>query len=1188
MSRSLQRLLGLILLFCTAASTASEPWRNPMYLPGDGYWQQRFRVQVQNGRAQPLEGWPVSVAMPPETAGTPAQAVRLCNASGQELLFNLLSAQGEPVSTGPIPAGTTMTIPVECAASQSAVFWVYFDNRSAWEVPDMLSKRAGLLNGDVEQGSGDRPAGWTHDAGDEQHRATWCDGVAQSGCRSLKTVVSTGAEHTWISTRQPGIAILGGAKYRMRAWVKADQVKGQAGWYIHVGTAKQGMLISPMLMGGGGTYDWKQVQAEFTAPESADRASVGTVLRGTGTAWFDNVSLECQDFLEPAQSADAERSSATRSAGGGVEVKVDRPERMDLRVVGRASGWLAEAGRSADRRAVIQACNFGQEARGGLVCVDVARLNYRLHGCLRSESLRLFDGDRPVPFVLSGQSLLFQQDLPGRTLHRWELYFSEQAGQAATGTAPLALESRNLAANGSFESGTTLPEGWMLSGGGKAGEGPVFAVDSPGAAGQGDRCAKFHVPAQTPRGWRGWTQRVAVHAGREYLVSAWIKAQDLSEGTVGIHLHLADAQGKLCRDNGITSVGPNVRGTGQWTHISRILRMPDDAASMTLHLTMNQSGTLWHDGVLVAEVTSGSMVALEGRPVAGEGLKVWPLNPIVKVFPDEPVPAEPQPVSLLLAANEKEALQLCVRSGKKLARLRVELEPLAGPGGARLDDLQIDRVGYVPIDYPTNYYQSDSPAWHRKVPTRNPGCDGWTGLWPDPLLPLASLDLEPNFTQAVWITIGAGAQARPGQYTGRVRLVQQGQELAAVPVAVRVADFSLPEERHVAAIYDVRLGNREHWGGSEREWHAQVAEFMGQRRLCGDHIRPEPEIRYVEGRVQADFTAFDEAAERHFGQWKMPFAYMPHMFYLFGWGHPPGKKFGEWPYPGEPPFEGADRAKLRPEFKTAYQACLRAFWEHVQQKGWQEKFVFYISDEPYDRHEHIRQQMKALCDMVHEVDRAIPIYSSTWHYVPDWQGYLDVWGIGHYGVVLPEKMAELKASGARIWFTTDGQMCTDTPLCATERLLPHYCWKYGAQAYEFWGVGWLTYDPYRFGWHSYIHQSGEPGKTTWVRYPNGDGFLLYPGKPIGREGPISSIRLEQAREGVEDYEYLWLLNERLVKAKQAGRDTSAAEAALAEAARLVEIPNAGGRYTSRNLNDPDEVLRVKRLLGTAIEQLGAR
>lgn len=224
--------------------------------------------------------------------------------------------------------------------------------------------------------------------------------------------------------------------------------------------------------------------------------------------------------------------------------------------------------------------------------------------------------------------------------------------------------------------------------------------------------------------------------------------------------------------------------------------------------------------------------------------------------------------------------------------------------------------------------------------------------------------------------------------------------------------------------------------------------------------------------------------------------------------------------------------------------------------------------------------------MIHEVDPKIPIYSSTWHHQPAWDDALDIWGVGHYGVVPTEKLAEIRSRGGRIWFTTDGQMCTDTPFCAVERLLPHYCFQYGAQAYEFWGVSWHTYNPYAYGWHKYIWQTGEPGDSYWIRYPNGDGFLIYPGGPIGRDGIVSSIRLEQAREGVEDYETLWLLRERIASSKTSGRDTAAAEQALADAARLVTIPNAGGRYSSKILPDPDAVLRAKEAVSRAVEALG--
>ena len=94
---------------------------------------------------------------------------------------------------------------------------------------------------------------------------------------------------------------------------------------------------------------------------------------------------------------------------------------------------------------------------------------------------------------------------------------------------------------------------------------------------------------------------------------------------------------------------------------------------------------------------------------------------------------------------------------------------------------------------------------------------------------------------------------------------------------------------------------------------------------------------------------------------------------------------------------------------------------------------------------------------------------------------------------------------------------------------------------------------------------------------------MYPGGPIGHDGPVSSIRLEQAREGVEDFEYLRLLSGLRERALAAGKDAPGA-AALEQARKLVPIPNAGGRFSTRILPDPDAVLEVRDALARAIEE----
>jgi hypothetical protein len=51
------------------------------------------------------------------------------------------------------------------------------------------------------------------------------------------------------------------------------------------------------------------------------------------------------------------------------------------------------------------------------------------------------------------------------------------------------------------------------------------------------------------------------------------------------------------------------------------------------------------------------------------------------------------------------------------------------------------------------------------------------------------------------------------------------------------------------------------------------------------------------------------------------------------------------------------------------------------------------------------------------------------------------------------------------------------------------------------------------------------GKSTdemWLQELHGDGLLVYP----LQDGSIGSIRLANLRDGLEDYEYLWLLGKR--------------------------------------------------------------
>ncbi|MGQ9503691.1 MAG: glycoside hydrolase domain-containing protein [Thermogutta sp.] len=1166
------------------------PWHHPLYLPWGEYWRSRVHLVYHNDLSRDLAGYPLalrivssdvkSAAASPAIpiAGRDVREIRVCTREGTELLWAAYDPNMAPISEGPLPVEGWLVVPIACPASATSELFVYFDNPKAGEVPDYFSAKPRPINCGMEQGEGPTPTGWQHDPGDGERRAYWSDENPHSGKKCLAIEVKPGAKPSWIATRQRNIAVIPGARYRLQAWVRAQDVEGYAGWYVHVGNEENEMIIAPTISAGEGTYEWKLVETEFAAPDTATIASIGTVLWGTGHAWFDDVQWDELDNKSQRVTVDPVESCALSEG--------------DL-----LQDWMAggEPAKSAAQRLHLQLLNFeANPIQSLLVCVNASTLGGRQSLSSDLGCPGIYAGKNSIHPFRVGPFLVWSDSLPPKSrVHRYiyleDVVSAERKGQnnrfdeALAGYLRLLNGEKNLVRNPSFETGETAPEGWMPSGGSE--QGVRFSVDSATKDGLGHRAARLDVSPGTRAAWRGWQQKIAVKPGNTYLIAGWLRCQEL-KSAAQIHIHFHDRQGQLVKSGGMTSVGPGVSGTQDWTLVSGLAKVPKDATTLTLHLTMNTTGTLWHDGIVVAEMITVSHVNKEAAPLGNDTFVAWQVPSVVKVFKEDPPVLGQRSIRASAAKGEWEAIQLAVRSGSSLPEVQVEVVPPRCESQERLDQYDVAVVGYVPIDYPTNYYRFDGPEWHRKLPQGVPGSDGWAGWWPDPLLPQRQFALPAETTQAVWIIFRIPQAVPAGDYQGSVRFRKGERILTEIPLTVHVWDFALPQKTTFPAIYDVRLGpGRDHWGKTFDELYPEIVRFMAERRLCPDKIRPDPVIEYRDGRVRADFSEYDKVAQWYFGELGLPVTYSPHMFYLFGWGFPPRDFLGETPYAGERPFTNANRRHLRPEYKAAYQACLKTYWEHMKQQGWSQNVVLYISDEPFDHLPEIREQMIALCEMIREVDPQIPIYSSTWHHVPDWDGSITLWGLGHDGRVPPEKLRALREDGANVWFTTDGQMCTDTPYCAVERLLPHYCFHHGVSAYEFWGVAWTTYDPYRFGWHSFIPQSDRPDNRYWVRYPNGDGFLIYPGRPIGYSGLVSSIRLEQAREGVEDYEYLRLLKTASEGLPITDPGRQRAVNILATAAQLVPIPNAGGRYSTKILPNPKLLDEIREEVAQAIEQI---
>ncbi len=899
----------------------------------------------------------------------------------------------------------------------------------------------------------------------------------------------------------------------------------------------------------------------------ARAATTVFVYAGNAAAWA------VPDFL-PAKYTD--RAAGPGNAGLGVSL--GGVERLQLKP---ARPITPRTGPDWQNWAEVRVRRFSDEAgSNALVRVNLRKALARLPKVPRDSAacVASSDGTELTSYGLGrGVDLLFST----RLLPLTEAIFQVGFGPGSPPEAASALEdygrllagSANMAANGSFENGSDVPDRWVKpDNGGPHRVSAGFSSD----ARFGKRSLELTVLENAREDWVGWDSReIPVKPGATYLLSGWLKGIKL-QGWATIHAHFHDAHGALTKSGAMVSTQPTVSGDSDWVNSKGFFQAPPDAATIQLHLTMNTRGTVRHDGIVLCEVVDGEVAGVHSLAAkgAGSGLHVWEVNPLVKVFPDTPPLAQAGGVSVELGRNEYQAVQLALRIGAgDTTRVSIAVSPLKGPGGVQLPPVKVERVGYVPVDYPSAYYSTEVADRYRKVPRGAGATDGWAGWWPDPLAPGSSVELSTGQTQPIWLTVHAPKLAAPGNYRTEVLLSAGSKDSVRIPLRVQVLPFTLPAQGRLRAIFDFRFGPGGGFGSGadSTEDYRKWIRFIAEHRLGINEIQPAPNFSYHEGKVTMDAAGFDETARLCFDELGMNVAYTPQFFYMFGWAYPPKKLFGLEPF--------------TPEWTAALQQAYRLFTDHIRQKGWYDRFVYYVSDEPHYQHDFVVEQMKKLCALVHEVDSAIPIYSSTWRHCPAWDDSLDLWGIGQYGCFPVEEMQRLQRAGKQMWFTCDGQMATDTPFLATERLLPYYCFKYGVRGFEFWGLAWWTYNPWQVGWHQFIRQSDEGKKYYWVRYPDGDGYLAYPGKPVGLDGPASTIRLEQIRQGLQDYDALALLAELAAKAKEAGRPSAAAERALALARDLVVIPNAGGLLSTEILPNPDRIPDVRKAVNAALIRL---
>lgn len=556
---------------------------------------------------------------------------------------------------------------------------------------------------------------------------------------------------------------------------------------------------------------------------------------------------------------------------------------------------------------------------------------------------------------------------------------------------------------------------------------------------------------------------------------------------------------------------------------------------------------------------------------------LWWCDATRKVSRTRPVPeAKDDAVRLEAARNDFEAVQVVIRPERALSGLKCSVSDLTGPDAARIasDQIQILRVGYVKVTAPTD-----------KV--------GQAGEWPDPLPPLdRPLDVPAGVNQPLWILVHVPKTAAPGDYSGRLQLTADGWS-AQVPLKLHVWNFTLPDAPRTASAFGLSARNifRYHNVQREEDKRAVFAKYM---KSFADHrispYDPTPldpiEYKFVPEadppRAEVKFDRFDAAMQRAIDEWHIT------SFKL----HIPGMGWGTFHSRSEGELVGHKAGT--PKYEAMFASAIQQVEAHLRERGWLDKAYVYWFDEPEPRDydfvkagmARIRKYAPGICRMLTE-EPIEPLFD-----------FVDLWCPVSPAFDLEQARAR-QAAGEQLWW----YICTGPkePYCtlfidhpATDlRVWLWQTWQRNISGILIWESIYWTSDtafpdslqnPYEDPM-SYVTGYSTPRgeKKPWG---NGDGRFLYPpesaaagSKEPNLEPPVSSIRWEMLREGIEDLDYLYILADRI--------KTARADEELAKQARaLLEVPAEITAGMTEYTYDARPIYARRQAVAQMIEKLG--
>ena len=501
----------------------------------------------------------------------------------------------------------------------------------------------------------------------------------------------------------------------------------------------------------------------------------------------------------------------------------------------------------------------------------------------------------------------------------------------------------------------------------------------------------------------------------------------------------------------------------------------------------------------------------------------WSTHALEKIRPYDSAPAKPaRSVTISAARNEFEPFQIVLRSeAEDLNNVDVEMSDFRGPSGYVIPERNaaIYFESYIDLQKPSNI-------------------DGQAGEWPDALIPKIDrfygerrnafpFVLRSGRNQPIWIEVYVPQSTPAGKYHADAHVKIDGKRQISIPIELQVWNFGIPSSSSLPNTFGFNgiAAVRQHYGRYTTDddilrltYLYQKASLWNRISLHGGAMIPPPLSREG-GHVRINWRNYDLEV---------------------------GPFLDGTAIRDNEPLYGAKSTTV--DLRTSGDATTddlkilywREFARHFREKKWFDRLFNYVWDEPgpddFDK-------VKRKAQLVRSADPAIRnLVTSPLR--GDWRNVIDIWspvincfelrpGFSPFCNPMAERSeyGDLEAGKALWWYQS----------CAS-----HGCYVVGGKYFSGWPnymidvypvanriMQWVTWKmdvqgELYFNMTEAYGKSGRPWEDVNRFGGNGDGTLFYPGRPdhIGGRSqiPVESIRLKLIREGLEDYEYLHLLD----------------------------------------------------------------